>query len=398
MPEWLSFLLFFLLTSTFWTGVNLYVVNRFLHLLGVVQRRRRWQAAFLAVAFLYPIGALTERYLLPGGPGGWLMIAGSYHIGGVVLCLCTFFLGDVGLLVARLFRWLRTEKRQPAGMRIRALLAPPPRPQLLVEVAVAALAVAAALWGGHRDPRVVRVEVTAAPGSGLDQAVRIAAFSDVHLGRLVGTRELERIVEMTNALKPDIVLIPGDLFDDASACAADAVPALAGLDAPLGIFMTRGNHEFYVGDKHWRPWIAATPVRILSQEAVQVRPDLAIAGADDRHYRSDTGLTDKESVDRAVAAAGTRGFLVLATHRPDPADEAVALGADLVVTGHTHAGQIPPFQIFAPMSNQHFLHGLYQLGAGTLYVSSGAGTWGPRMRLLAPSEIVEIVVQPGASE
>jgi len=428
MPQWLRFLVFFLLTSAFWILVNYYVVSRFLGVVPSRGTRRKIYLIMLLVAFLYPIGAVCERFLLPEGPGQWLVVVGSYHIGLVTLTFCVFLVGDVLELGYRIVRtaaslrhgthggWRRTladvrlagpkdassETPEPSKKRRwewrSGLPRRPGRVRLAVQSAVLVAVVAAALWGGAKSPVETRVTVQAPAGTKLALPVKIAVFSDVHLGLLVDRDDLADLVAQVNELQPDVVLIPGDLFDDRTEDAREAAPILARLAPKHGVFLSTGNHEFYVGSDMWGPVLKEANVRVLAQESVSPFPGLRIAGVDDDHALQRVGMSAAEAIALAMAEAKDEEMTVLMVHRPGPAKEAVPAGADLVVSGHTHGGQIPPFQIFSPMGNQRYLHGLYEIGEGLLYVTSGAGTWGPKMRLFAPAEIVEIVVMPPGSE
>ncbi len=395
-PRWLSFLMFISITGTLWVLVNYYVGTKLARVAGGGKGRRRlitW--GIVALAFSYPVGALLDRLVWPGGfLGIALTVFGSYLIGTVALAFCTYFLGDLAGLLQRLFAWRGVKKEASAPTFRKHAFAPLGRMPTAILSGVALLAVAAALWGGLSDPSVRKVEVMAPAGNTLEQPVKVALFSDVHIGRLIGRAELATIVDIVNGLKPDVVVIPGDLFEDDTPSAVDAAEELARLTPRLGVFMSTGNHENYVGIEFCTMHAGRRGVKLLRQANQQLAPGLVVSAVDDRHFLRESGLNLEQAIDKALAGTAPDDYVIMLTHRPEGVDEMAAMGVDLIVAGHTHGGQIPPFQLFSPMGNHGFLHGLYEIGSAFLYVSSGAGTWGPRMRLFAPSEIVEITIAP----
>ena len=395
-PRWLSFLMFISITGTLWVLVNYYVGAKLARVAGGGKTGTRlitW--GMVALAFSYPIGALFDRLVWPGGfLGIALTVFGSYLIGVVSLAFTTYFLGDMAGLFHRLATWPRAKKEAEPPRFRKYVFVPLGRLQTALLSGVVVLAAAAALWGGLSDPGVRRVELKAPAGSRLQGPVRVALFSDVHIGRLIGRAEVETIVDIVNGLEPDLVLIPGDLFEDDTPAAADAAEALARLSPRLGIFMSTGNHENYVGIEFCTMHAGRKGVKLLRQAHQRVAPGLVVAAVDDRHFLRESGLKLEQAVQKALADVAPDTCVIMLTHRPEGVEEMAAAGADLIVAGHTHGGQIPPFQLFSPMGNHGYLHGLYEIGNAALYVTSGAGTWGPRMRLFAPSEIVEITILP----
>lgn len=396
MPRWLQFLLFFSAGAAFWSCICWYVgtkVARALKQEGKKARPTKLLVWF--TAFIYPLGTMLERFFWPGPVATGLTILGSYMIGIVSIALSLFLTADLAVWLYRLVRWLlpgsrdRTfrawRKHMGARLPVKAYVA------LLV---VAATACGAAIWQGHRTPQVRRLQVQAPPGSTLQRPVTLVQISDLHLGRLVGPDAMARIVNEVKALAPDLLVVTGDLFDDATDNAAEAVSLLSQVNPPLGKFVTNGNHEHYVGGVFCENHAADAGLRMLRQERIFIAPGLTLAGVDDRHLLRDRNMTPEQAVEEALRDVRDDDYVVLLTHRPEAVQSAAGSGADLILAGHTHGGQVPPFQLFSPMGNHGFLYGLYNVGNAQLYVTSGAGTWGPRMRLFAPSEIVHITILP----
>jgi predicted MPP superfamily phosphohydrolase len=222
--------------------------------------------------------------------------------------------------------------------------------------------------------------------------LRIALLSDVHLGALVGAGRLRDILARVAALEPDIVLSAGDLVDGQADHLNRLAPALAALRPPLGKFAVIGNHECYVGLAHALEFHARAGFTVLRGAAVEVTPELGIAGVDDPAAARPgaPAATDERAPLAALAAAR---FVILLKHQP-----VVAAGSagrfDLQLSGHLHKGQIFPFGLFVRLVYAA-RSGLTTLAnGGWLYVSRGTGTWGPPMRVLAPPEITLIEVAP----
>jgi hypothetical protein len=214
--------------------------------------------------------------------------------------------------------------------------------------------------------------------------LRIVHFSDMHLGTLVGRRHLQRLVRLVAAQKPDLVVSTGDLVDGYIPRAGELAEVLARLPAALGKFAVTGNHEYYAGLDYALDFMRRAGFRVLRQEAASPAGLVNLAGVDDPGW-------GKRLPDEAPVLAGLdhRRFTILLKHRPLPTP-ASRRWADLMLSGHTHGGQVWPFGYIVALVYP-YLEGLYALGRGhRLNVSRGAGTWGPPLRLFTPPEVVVI--------
>lgn len=208
--------------------------------------------------------------------------------------------------------------------------------------------------------------------------LRIAQISDVHIGS-VGGGFLSHVVDKVNELKPDVVLITGDLVDNDKTAAAKAIEHLNRLVVP--VFFVTGNHEGFVGYDKVRTMLAATRVHWLRNEAVTLN-SVRIVGVDDNIK---SGAMD----DVLGRVGGGAAYTILMYHRPEWFIIAARRNVDLMLTGHTHYGQIWPFN-FVVGSIYKYIDGLHEIDKMHLCVSAGTGTWGPRMRLGSNSEIILI--------
>jgi len=208
--------------------------------------------------------------------------------------------------------------------------------------------------------------------------LRIAQISDVHIGS-VGGSFLSHVVDKLNELEPDVVLITGDLVDNDTPPTAKALEHLNRLVVP--VFFVTGNHEGFVGYDKVAKMLAATRVHWLHNEAITL-DNIRIVGVDD-NIRA-------EAIDELLGRVGSgSAYTILMYHRPEWFNIAARRNVNLMLTGHTHYGQIWPFN-FVVGSIYKYIDGLHQIDTMHLCVSTGTGTWGPRMRLGSNSEIVLI--------
>jgi len=217
----------------------------------------------------------------------------------------------------------------------------------------------------------------------------LVAMSDLHVGTVIGKGWLEDRVAQVEALHPDLVVLLGDIFEGHGENPEKLLPVLRRLSAPLGVRAVLGNHEF-----HGRHSDVLTPtsldgIRVLNNNWTELRPGLVLAGVDDLTANHRSGKKD----DPVLRALGDRppGATVLLSHTPWEAEKAAKSGVGLMLSGHTHGGQIWPFG-YLVQSVYPLLGGRYDVDGMTVIVCRGTGTWGPRMRLWRPGEILRITL------
>ena len=212
---------------------------------------------------------------------------------------------------------------------------------------------------------------------------KAALISDVHLGHVRNRNFLERLVAKILREEPDAIFIAGDLYDGTAIDAAHAAEPLTQLTAPHGVYFVAGNHEQFGDDSKYLSAVAATGVRVLHNEKVNVN-GLQVVGVPYRDAATNGGLA---SVLRRVPLDRNRASILL-THAPDDPATAEALGFSLQLSGHTHLGQFIPWSWMARRIYRQFVYGLSRIGKMQVFTSSGAGTWGPPLRLGSNPEIV----------
>ncbi|MGA8620933.1 MAG: metallophosphoesterase [Candidatus Sulfotelmatobacter sp.] len=254
----------------------------------------------------------------------------------------------------------------------------------MVEVLFAA-AVAAGLYGvvNASWTRITRTTVRLANLPATWRGRKAALISDVHLGHVRNGNFLRRMVAKILREEPDAIFIAGDLYDGTAIDAGRAAEPLNKLTAPHGVYFVAGNHEQFGDDSKYLRAIAAAGVRVLRNEKVEV-DGLQIVGVP---YRNATQHGSLASILRRIGLDRDRPSILL-THAPDHPEIAEAAGVSLQLSGHTHLGQFIPWSWMARRMYRQFVYGLSRIGKMQVFTSSGAGTWGPPLRLGSNPEIV----------
>jgi hypothetical protein len=217
---------------------------------------------------------------------------------------------------------------------------------------------------------------------------KAALISDLHLGPVRNGNFLRRMVAKILEQEPDAIFIAGDLFDGTAIDAHKATLPLQKLAAPHGVYFVAGNHEQFGDDGKYLNAVSAAGVRVLSNEKVEV-DGLQIVGVP---YNNAVQQSRFASVLHTMGLDRNRASILL-THAPDHPEVAEAAGISLQLSGHTHLGQFIPWSWMARRMYRQFVYGLSRIGNMQVFTSSGAGTWGPPLRLGSNPEIVMLEFQ-----
>lgn len=244
-------------------------------------------------------------------------------------------------------------------------------------------------------PNVLQVPIRLGRLDPAFNGFRIAVVSDIHLGPLLGRKHTERIVRMINETDADLVAIVGDLVDGSVEKLGHAAEPLQDLVSREGSFFVTGNHEYFVEDTV--PWLhelerlGVSPLRNENTAIRRGTSSFNLAGVNDLAGEE---RGDPPDYDRALAGVDPSRPTVLLAHQPVMVEEAAARGVDLQLSGHTHGGQTWPFQYIVG-AVQPSLAGLSTHQDTQLYVSRGAGFWGPPVRVGAPPDISVLTLNQG---
>ncbi|MFE0188958.1 metallophosphoesterase [Streptomyces sp. NPDC058989] len=267
----------------------------------------------------------------------------------------------------------------------------PPRRLFLARAVAAGASLAATAAVGYgtattlRGPSVKRATVPLAKLPRAAHGFRIAVVSDIHLGPTLGRAHTRRVVETINRTGPDLVAIVGDLVDGSVADLAPAAEPLRELRSRHGAYFVTGNHEYYSGAAPWVEHVRELGIHPLENARTGL-PWFDLAGVNDLAGASEHAGPDYELAlgDRDPARA-----VVLLAHQPVTIHDTVRHGVDLQLSGHTHGGQMWPFTYVAAAANPT-VAGLERYGDTQLYVTRGAGAWGPPVRVGAPPDVTVV--------
>ena len=353
---------------------------------------RAGTVAFGALAACAPLG--MGALLLIRHPAAQLFTVGVFTWLGLALMLLTAL----------------TLLRVPAGLWLRLAPRPPPeadasRRRFLARAAAGSAALATSGAGvfafrsatGPALLSEVPVKIARLPRA--LSGFTIAQISDLHVGPTIGEREVRRVVEQVNALKPDLVAITGDLVDGSVPQLRAATGQLARLQSRFGSFFVTGNHEYYSGVEEWTRELGRLGIRVLSNERVTVGGDVSfdLAGVEDWSGLATAAQGQGSDLGRALEGRDPERALVLLAHQPrrEAVADAVRRGAELTLSGHTHGGQLMPFNLVVGAVFP-YLAGLYRHEeaqvSGHVFVSRGTGYWGPPLRFGAPPELAKLVL------
>ncbi|MCD8490834.1 MAG: metallophosphoesterase [Geovibrio sp.] len=264
-----------------------------------------------------------------------------------------------------------------------------------VNMAVLAVSVVIGVYGKWQavkvpDVKTVNISITGLP-DGLD-GFSIIQLSDIHIGAFLKKSWLEKVVEKTNAAKPDIIAVTGDMIDGTPEDLREDIAPLAGLRAGYGVYGVTGNHEYYFQAEKWTPVFSGLGIRMLSNEHVVLNvngSEIVIAGVPDKTEKRFGGLG--ADIDKTLTGA-PETFRLLLAHQPT--ENTGKADISLQLSGHTHGGHMPFVSYLTARSNGGMLKGLYEREGKLIYVSPGTGIWpGFSFRLGVPSEITRIVLK-----
>jgi len=231
-------------------------------------------------------------------------------------------------------------------------------------------------------PRLDRVQIPLAKLPRSLDGTRFAVVSDIHLGPLAASHHLGRIVDMINSTNADVVCVVGDLVDGTVAELGRFAAPLADIKAKQGAYFVTGNHEYYSGFRPWIDEVSRLGLRPLRNERLELGA-LDLAGVNDLGGEQ---FGDGPDFVKALGDRDTNRPVILLAHQPVVAQQAAQYGVDLQLSGHTHGGQMVPFNLVVRLE-QPVVSGYGKVDGVPVYVTNGAGFWGPPVRVGAPPQV-----------
>ena len=367
-------------------SIHSYVWWRLVH---SAQLPRRWHiAATVVFALLFASVPITtwSRNAYPdfAATFGWVSLTWLALAG---LMAVWFLIVDLGRLAGKV-----TRPARETSLSRRKFLA---RVTGGAAMAVGSTSVARGMATARGTHEVIDVEIKLAKLPKELDGFSIVQLSDLHVGMTIDRAFVQRVVDLSNELKPDLFALTGDLVDGKVGDLKDHAAPLGSLRSRYGTYAVTGNHEYYSGADPWIAYLTSVGVKYLRNQRVAIGEGAAsfdLAGVDD-HSAHGFGLGHGENLERATAGRDPERALVLLAHQPRQVRRAVKYGVDLQLSGHTHGGQIWPWHYVVKIQQGGLLAGRYDFEGTQLYVTRGCGYWGPPVRLLAPLEITRVILR-----
>ncbi len=368
--------MFLIYISIIWAAMLGHIAYRAYVCIGLKKNEGIFLTTFI---FLAGFAYIPARLLINSGRIECLAVGLEYA--------ATWFIGIAAIVWTLLISlesgaflfWLTTHRRiRDTRLHTRRLIA--------VVISAAALGLAAiGFITARSEPTISTVKITI-PDT---ETRRFVMICDSHLGAVSSPAQWHQTLITVQNLKPDALLIAGDLIDDNSKYTAPQVKLLRDILPRIPIYIITGNHEFYAGIPYFKKLCKSLNLTLLRQEAALLPSGIMIAGIDDEHL-----LPAKTAITKIKPKL--KGPVLFLTHRPSTAHLLKERPMTVILSGHTHGGQTLPLVFLASLGNGGFLSGYYKVGEADLYVSRGTGYWGPPIRLFAPPELVLIEILPGS--
>jgi len=331
-----------------------------------------WMAA-------YPAGRVLERAAHDGIPR-FLIVSGSVYLGVMSYAFLLIVLVDLVRLGNALFHFF------PSSFSVFQVQA-----VRITGSAVCAVIFLALLfgWWNASHPRARKYELTVSKSAGKDREMTLAVVSDLHLGTILGPEYLKKIAAMINGMQPDAVLLAGDTFDEdiREETEQGMVEILRGLSSQYGSYAVLGNHEYYANKANAVETFRKAGVTLLEDQSVMLGDSVALIGRKD--LTAEQMGEGRKPIHELISGTDRSLPIILMDHQPFNLELARTNGIDLEISGHTHHGQLFPFNW---ITNRVYELSWGYLKKGDLHVivSCGAGTWGPPLRTTCAPEVVQV--------
>jgi len=376
-----GFILFFSVVLLIYAAINYYIIMRGLNLLSPGSLIRTvFLIAVLIAAAAFPLGRLLERIMINPLTSSLIWI-GTFWLAFMVYFFLTFLLLDLLSGIGHLFGFIPD-----------CISSNPAKTKEITGLIVITITTGIVIAGYINTwfPVVRRFNLTINKPGGKIGNVHIVVFSDIHLGTTIEKRHCRIIVNKVNALKPDIILIPGDIIDEdiAPVLKTNVGEVLKQLQSKYGVYAITGNHEYIGGVRKAKKYLNEHNIMLLNDKAELIDDSFYVAGREDLTMNQFTGIKRKE-LNEIIKNLDHSKPIILLDHQPFRLEQAERNGVDLQLSGHTHHGQLWPFNYITNMIFE-VSRGYKQKGNTHYYISSGVGGWGPPIRTVNRPEIVSI--------
>lgn len=374
------FILFFSIVLLVYFSVNYYIFNRGVQLIPAAAVWKSWiKAGFWIIVWSYILGRVIERFHI-----SWvtdlLTWTGSFWLAAMLYFFMLVLLIDIVRLSNHFIGYLPD---LVFTQKFKVIL-------LFASIGAVFLTVLA----GHINainPKIKQLTIDInKPANGMKE-VKIALASDIHMGTVIGPRRMNKFVDKMQQLKPDLILLAGDVVDE------DLQPVirhnlgevLVKLKAPLGVYAITGNHEYIGGVAQAVKYLEEHNIVFLRDTAVKISDAFYLAGREDRSKNS---MGKRKEIGQILNGHDASLPVIMMDHQPFELDKVVAAGVDVQFSGHTHHGQLWPLN-YITQAIYEVSMGYKKKGNSHFYVSNGYGSWGPPVRIGNRPEIVEVTLR-----
>jgi uncharacterized protein len=378
-----AFIIFFTVVLVIYGLVNSYIFIRGLQSIPVGSSWRPWYiAGFWLIASSFVVARIMER-AYPCGFTGVITWIGSFWLAFMLYFILIALFIDFARVINHFFHIF------PGSLYIdyqqTKLVA------FLVSISLVTLIVAIGFINA-RNPRIRKLELHVGKVVSGQKSLNIVMASDIHLGTIIAKRKANRLVETINSLHPDIVLFAGDVVDEdlAPVIKNNLGANLVQIKSKLGVYAITGNHEYIGGVEPAVKYLQEHGITVLRDTAMLIDQRFYLVGREDRDRSRFTGKPRKELYE-LIKQVDFSLPVILLDHQPFNLERAVKPGVDLQLSGHTHHGQLWPFN-YITTAMYEISCGYKLIGKTHFYVSTGFGTWGPPVRLGNRPEIVQIIL------
>ena len=328
----------------------------------------------LLIMAAYPVGRILQAFISPGITIKIIIAAGSYYLAFMAYA---FFL----VLFMDIYRLLSSFSFLPLlGTTLQAQIWKVGICLIIALIAFGSL--------NARKAQVITLDLEIPLGNPAIDSLCAVAVSDIHVGPFINSSRIRGLVDKINGLSPDIVFLVGDIVDESISAAAEEglTEELKRIKAPLGIYAVPGNHEYYAGIEDVQKYLSRGGVRLLRDEFVVIKDSLILVGREDI-MANRLGEEKRRPLSEILREAPKNLPIIVLDHTPINLEEATSQGAVLQLSGHTHNGQMWPFNLVTRLIFEKSW-GLLQKENTLIYVSCGYGTWGPPVRIGSTPEII----------
>ncbi len=361
----IHFIIFLIIVFSVYFGLHYYVYHRIVNGLLLPERLRFYlRIIFVALG----VSFIAAEFLKRTHPVYWIIYLSSVWLGIICISFSVFIVKDLTQLILRNKRQILT----------------------LISLVVIFFSAIYSIYNVNKPPRIKEIKLKLSKLPSHLKGFSLVQISDTHFGILTRLNEIEALVQQVNLLNSDLIVITGDLIDRDICEFNQCCSLLKKLKSRYGVYAVTGNHEFYAGIDKFEELARRSGISLLRNKKHTIADSIELIGIDDKTVKRFTNRTP--DITLIIEQCDKKKPVILLNHQPIDFEKVADMGVDLQLSGHTHAGQLPPVFPFIHLIYK-YVYGLHQYQSSYIYTTSGTGIWGPPMRLFSRSEIVKFILE-----